>query len=203
MTVTYAPPLTGGRRPDYGDSLTHEAIREGLPYVRGPRSTRWHRVRSGYRVLREYDSEIHEVFHYWCGQAGFGPRELLFAAAPGPGEPSCGTCEGRAIGADRERPEWLFTPWDLETPEVCPASGTQMCAPIPGNHRVATCLACGALTPIRGRGGPWNPTWGLTSHQPGPDLPEGCEFHAWRHLEHHEGVTACRCRFIQRPARSA
>lgn len=190
MTVDYAPPLTGAPA-RYGECLTLEAVRSGPAYIRTRGMTRWHRIRSSYLRL-DHDGEVSQRWSFWCGQVTGTYRSPILADEPVKGEPRCGTCEGRAIGADPERPEWLFTPWTITKPDRCPGSGTQVCELQAGN-RVGRCLFCGTMQPARGRGGPWNPTWGLVAHPPGEDLVTPCEFHAWRHMLVVDGRLACRC----------
>lgn len=217
MTVTYEMPLSRSGA-QLGDSLVREVIIEGKPYARGPRSTRWHRVRSGQRILDEHwetgDLTIRESFTTWCGQSMFdrgrgrGARgPILFADAPPEGEPSCGTCEGRAIGADATHPAWLFSPARLTPPRWCPGSRSERLVvelpPRPGMRAPARCLVCG----FEGRmsaGGSWHSgTWGLKQHSPGPDLIPGCPWHAWRELtravdDDGHPVAACRCKCVAR-----
>lgn len=194
MTVTYAPPLTGAPA-EYGMSLTHEAITDGPAYARSRQSTRWHRIRSAYRRL-EHDGEIHEVYRFWCNQTTFAPhRAPIFADQLPAGEPGCGTCEGRAIGADPTHPEWLYTPWTLTKPARCPGARSRFADPLPGN-RTATCLACRLVIPIRACGSRYNPDWCIADHAPGPRLPAGCEFHAWDALTVIDGRAVCRCKVV-------
>lgn len=195
MTVAYAPPLTGAPA-EYGQSLTHEAVTSGPAYIRTRTMTRWHRIRWSYLRLN-HDGGITQVWSFWCGQTTFSRRNPLTADEPVAGEPRCGTCEGRAIGANPERPEWLFTPWTLERPDLCPGSRTRFADPRPGT-RVTECFTCGSIEPVRACGGPWTPTWQLAAHPPGPGLVEPCDFHGWRGLMRVREQTVCRCRVIPR-----
>lgn len=218
MTVAYEPPLTRSR-PNHGDSLEREVIAQGPPYLRGPRQGRWHRVRSAERVLHENHRNglvgIRETYTLWCGpfqsqwdvdRAG---ETLLFADVVPAGEPSCGTCEGRAIGAGQtgEPTSWLFSPRRLDQPKVCPGSRTMLVREDQAVYNRATCLVCGDVVAMRASGGPYSPRWGAVTHQPGPELVDGCQWHAWRDLVIARGsddvdVVACRCRTVERPATS-
>lgn len=212
MTVTYEPPLSrSGARS--GESLGREVITEGPAYARGPRSTRWHRIRSGQRVLHERwstgEAYIRESYSTWCGQSMFERPDgkyggsILFADGPPDGEPACGTCEGRAIGADQDRPEWLFSPMRLEAPPKCPGSQTLFVVEDQGRYNRATCLVCRDVVKMGARGGPYASRWDARVHPPGPGLIPGCPWHAWRELtkavdEDGNTVAACRCQTIER-----
>lgn len=212
MTVTYEPPLTRSSA-QVGEALLQEPITEGPAYVRGPRSSRWHRVRSGTRRLREDwqtgEVTIDESFHLWCGPvlfaraAGRWAGGLLFVDDCPRDEPACGTCEGRAIGADRDRPEWLFSPTSLATPAKCPGSRSMLVREDQSRWNRATCLVCGDVVAMRASGGPYNPHWGSATHEPGPGLIPGCPWHAWRELttaldDAGQIVVACRCQTVER-----
>lgn len=212
MTVTYLPPLSrSGARP--GESLLVEPITEGPAYLRGPRMGRWHRIRSAVLRLSQYDGELHESYALWCGQhAGTGRSKtggdpILTDNVP-TGEPSCGTCEGRAIGADPERPDWLYSPENLQAPARCPGSSTLLVVEDQDHWRHATCLVCGDIVRMRARGGALNGHWDAENHQPGPGLIPGCPFHAWRELvrattRDGDPVAACRCQTIPTTERTA
>lgn len=215
MTITYEPPLSRSGA-SVGESLRREVITEGKPYARGPRSTRWHRIRSGQRILDEHWSTgeltIRESFTTWCGQAMFqrerskcgGP--ILFVDDVPTGEPACGTCEGRFIGADHDRPEWLFSPARLEPPARCPGSHTMLVVEDQGRWNRATCLVCGDVVKMGAHGGPYASRFDARVHHPGPALIPGCPWHAWRELTKatdRDGntVVACLCQTIERTTR--
>lgn len=215
MTVTYEPPLSHSSA-QYGESLTREVIESGPAYARGQRSTRWHRIRSGQRFLREQwqtgEVYVHEAYSTWCGQSMFERPNgkygvLLFQEEVPTGEPACGTCEGRAIGADPSRPEWLFSPSRLSPPRWCPASRSERLVvelpSRPGMRCPARCLVCGVEARMSAGGSWWSGTWGIKQHEPGPDLIPGCPWHAWRELtlattENGERVAVCRCQAVER-----
>ena len=166
---------------------------------------RWHRIRSGVLRLSEWDGELFESYTLWCGQHAGTKRSKagtpIFTDDVPVGEPSCGTCEGRAIGADPERPDWLFQPERLAAPARCPGSSTVLVVEDQGHWRHATCLVCGDIVRMRGRGGPYASRWDAENHPPGPGLIAGCPFHAWRELtlartEDGDPVAACRCQTI-------
>jgi hypothetical protein len=212
VTVTYEPPLSRSSA-QVGESLGREVIESGPAYVRGPRSTRWHRVRAGQRQLRQNyrtgEVTVAESFTSWCGQslferaAGRQAGTLLFADAPATDEPACGTCEGRYIGADNTRPEWLFSPTRLLTPKQCPGSHTMLVREDQGRWNRATCLVCGDVVKMGAHGGPYASRFDARVHTPGQGLIAGCPWHAWRELTtalDNDGntVAACRCMTIAR-----
>lgn len=213
MTVTYEPPLSRSSA-QVGESLLREVIEEGPPFIRGPRSTRWHRVRSGQRVYREWTDSISESYTTWCGQGMFdrshrGYGAPMLAETVTDGDPLCGTCEGRSIGADPEHPEWLFSPMRLIPPRWCPGSRTERLAvelpAAPGIRHPARCLVCGVVARMSAGGSWWGGTWGIRQHEPGPELIPGCPWHAWRELvvalnDNNDRVAACRCQTIERKA---
>lgn len=193
MPVDLLPPLRGG-------SLGWNVQRErDVPLTKGPRFARtrgmgrWHRLRSGY-VLGGRDTE---VWSFWCGQASWSDRAAGVDVIPD-GLPVCGTCEGRAEGADESVTSLLFEPDRLTPPRVCPGSGdtgyhldTRLWVEVAG--RVGRCLVCQQLTPTRFGGGPYNPWEGLQQHAPGAGLVAGCPFHAWKELVRDGDRVICRC----------
>lgn len=204
MTVTYQPPLTGGPAHP-GEALLREPINEGPAYLRGPRMGRWHRIRSAALWLHEWSGELVEHYYLWCGQhASSHPGKSgvpIFTDDLPDGQPSCGTCEGRAIGADPDRPEWLFQPATTQVPPRCPGSSTLLVAEDQTTWRYATCLVCRDVVRMRASGGPYASRWGAQTHPPGPGLVDPCPFHAWRELvlvKNSTGDTAaaCRCQTI-------
>lgn len=190
MTVPLEPPLTRGAPwgcYDWGEPLT-----VGPRYVRSAGASRWHRPRSG---VRKSDGRIR--YDQWCGPYVRGDEGFREADQVPDGDPVCGTCEGRAIGAGQDT--WpdttrtlVFTPNRLVPPKKCPGSRTEWCAELAWN--VGRCLVCGVVTPMRSSGGPYNSRWGMTNHPPGPDLVDGCPFHAWRELHLVDGRVECRCK---------
>lgn len=201
MTVTYLPPMTRSTaRP--GDSLLREAVKEGPGYGRGPRSSRWHLVRSAVDRIHARDGDIRRTYMYWCGQTADGFDTLTADAAP-EGEPVCGTCYGRREGHDPDRPDLLFTPM-IHPPRLCPGSQTGMYTETAWSRGV--CLVCGEPVKLRGFG-QWyggSAHYGAQKHGPGPGLIEPCEFHGWREivtcLSGDDTVAACRCKTVEVPA---
>lgn len=195
MTVTYLPPMTyGGARP--GDALLMEAVTEGPAYARSRAASRWHLVRSAVDRLR-HDGEIVRSFHYWCGTFVSGLRAITTDQLPA-ADPVCGTCYGREAGYDPERPDLLFTP-RVGRPTKCPGSRTSWYRETTAWNR-GVCLACHEPVKLRAFGGPYNSSWGVQNHRPGPGLVTGCPFHGWRELtlatapHGDQPVVVCRCR---------
>lgn len=197
----YAPPLTNAPA-RFGDALTHEAIAEGPAYARSSRGSRWHRVRSSYRHLREWDGQIHQVWTYWCGQAGYERLNagIMLADERPAGEPSCGTCEGRAIGYDSEHPEWIFTPWRIDRTEKCPGSGTRKGDDSKGSHwRDGECWTCGEIVRFTWSHSRYGGSdWSVGPHAPGSALMEPCDFHGWREIIRVDGVSVCKCQCVEK-----
>lgn len=188
MAVVLEPPLTR--------SGAWSPIGWGTPLLTGPRyvrtqgMSRWHRPRDGVRR----DGKVR--YGLWCGQNVYEIAGFIEADQTPPGEPTCGTCEGRAIGAGQdswpdESKTLIFSPQRLTPPTRCPGSRTTWCEELSWN--VGRCLVCGVVAPMRSSGGAYNPTWGLTNHKPGDRLIPGCPFHAWRELEMRDGRVACGC----------
>lgn len=182
MTVTLLPPLT---RSGAWAGRTHgEALREGPGYARTRNMSRWHRVRSA--VQHTLDGEARHVsYQAWCGQQLYS-GSCRAVDVPDDGAPVCGTCEGRAEGHNPQRPDLLFTPWDLTPPAWCPSRliYTQE------GPNVGRCCLCGELAPIRAYG--WNGRAKIQRHL-AKDLVAGCPFHAWREMTAVDGVAVCRC----------
>lgn len=195
MTVAYAPPVTT-MRPD--ERVIEEPVIEGPAYIRGRRSSRWHRVRSSYLSFREWrPDDLDQVWHFWCGQAAStgnantGPT--LLTDDPPADEPLCGTCEGRWLGVQADS-RWLFTPYNvLDTPKVCPGSrGMEFMRETAWNR--ADCLVCGDHVNLRASGGPYRGTWGAQNHAPAAALIPGCLRHAWNQLVRcADDTIACAC----------
>ena len=187
---TYIAPLTGAPA-EPGDALLMEARTEGPAFVRSRASSRWHIVRSAVDRLRPWDDDISTVFHYWCGPSTFSGRALTADEVPD-GEPLCGTCYGRAEGAD-DRPDLIFEPQGHKPPRTCPGSQTRWVDLTAHNRGV--CLVCAAGVKMRGFGGAYRWDWGAQRHEPGPGLVDPCEFHGWRQLVlTTESTVVCRCK---------
>lgn len=188
------PPLSSHWGLD--DRIVAEAIESGPTFVRTRLSTRWHRIRSGVRWLAAYDPDnIRESYMAWCGPAIGTTRSgpPIFTDAPPAKEPLCGTCEGRAIGADPEHPEWLFMPRGATPPKLCPGSQTMWVREDQGHRARGTCLVCQDVVKLRGFGGAYNWNYGIQRHAPGPGLVAPCELHGWRHLLRMGDLITCRC----------
>lgn len=194
MTVTYAPPLSGGVT-ELGASLLMEAVTEGPAYVRSRAATRWHMVRSAIDRYDSFRDEIRRTWYHWCGTFSHGSRAITADEAPA-GEPTCGTCYGRALGVNPDRPDLLYTPRTLDPPKRCPGSQTMWVNE--KAHNWGLCLVCGDAVKLRGFGTAYGWCYGVQIHSPGPGLIEPCEFHAWKSLtlarrDGHPTV-ACRCK---------
>ena len=190
MTTTYQRPVP---RWSIDERTVTEVLAEGPTYVRSRTATRWHRVRSAIRELREWDyPNVHEVFHHWCGTSSFGGRALLTDEPPAD-EYRCGTCEGRAAGAARV--DMLrFDPSTAVLPSRCPGSRSDtLYANVGTQYRVFLCLACGERVGGRYAGGPYSGRWGLVNHAPGPGLVAPCPLHGWLRLVVADGKAACAC----------
>lgn len=166
-----------------------EALLEGPRFVRTGGMSRWHRVRSGYRET----NRDRVVYQLWCN--GYVSGDFLARDEPLPGEPVCGPCDGRAVGAGQESDgppgrELTFTPRYSQPPRHCPASRSSLFTPFPGD-RVGQCLACRDLQPLRSMGGPYNGRFGIVQHDPGQGLVTGCPFHAWQYLGARDGQLIC------------
>lgn len=213
MTVTLEPHLTRSfhrPRPDWRE----EVLTQGPLLLRTPGQGRWHRPRSGLRYIRPEDQW--DTYQLWCGQGvstgrrprpGAAPGLLGIEGLPDDGVPLCGTCEGRAIGAGHQSVAvtvtapagLLFQPSRLDPPKVCPGSGDRsdrggtLWRAVDGNWRIAKCLVCGNLEPIRGRSDYAGGWMVIQKHAPGPDLTPGCPRHAWWHLIPYGGHAICAC----------
>jgi hypothetical protein len=157
-------------------------------YVRTSRSTRWHRPRYGKRFSDQHPwAPGKETFTVWCGQ-GVGARlqqPLLWSGSVPDGEPVCGTCEGRALGAGQDptpegMPGLVFSGRYGLAPEWCPGGGTKLAVPHDGN-RVATCRVCRRVEPMRACGGRYHADWKLAAHE-ATTLPDPCPEHGWYSL---------------------
>jgi hypothetical protein len=174
-------------------------ITAALRYVRGPGNSRWHRPRSGYQ-----HPNGRVCVNFWCGPYGSdgpGIDRLLYVDEVPAGEPVCGTCVGRALGAGQDEvppplPKLRFDPRWVTPPARCPGSRSRtLWVAIPGgHHNIGRCLACDLIVPIRVVGRGYN-AWGggPTNHTPGPGLIEPCPFHAWNRVDVRDGVVGCAC----------
>lgn len=189
--IELIPPITGslGLSSARGD----RALSHGPNFLRGRESEYWHRPRSGIAMRGD-----RIVWHYWCGVSAHADT-VIERSDPPQGEPVCGTCEGRAIGAGmvagNSDHDLKFTPRYQAPPKVCPGSGTDHAglwtrvAP-----RVGRCLVCGTWEPIRWRSSYDGGEEKLASHQPVRDLgPLRCDFHGWQQLVARDGVVVCAC----------
>jgi hypothetical protein len=175
---------------------------DAIPLTRGPRLVRtggmgrWHRTRSGVHLLRHDRS----VLHVWCGQ-GVQLADAITCTMLPAGEPLCGTCEGRAIGAGHPATgtpldvALLFTPRSQAPPPArCPSHRLY-------EHEVAgfawgsvfACPVCGVATRARAAGGPYNSRVVIEGHAPGPDLYLPCPFHRWDWPALVDGRVRCGC----------
>lgn len=197
--IALEPPLSGGM-PVEGRQAT--PLREAHRFIRGPGNGRWHIPRSG---------QVHVLGHTsygtWCGQSMFESRRTRRGPLlgrdewPDDGAPVCGTCAGRAVGADRSIDELLFAPRRLDPPPMCPGSKIRgLYLLVPGNpggtlaRPTVVCLACDAIT--KEAGGSYG-GYGWTALHAAPHEPEDlvspCPFHGWRELGP-DGTGSARCR---------
>lgn len=143
----------------------------------------------------------------WCG-AGF-----VYLAATEPtahggigvdevpdGEPACGPCVGKALGAGQDGlpvgaglPQLRYDPRWIKPPTVCSGSGRDTWEDVPNSRNIVRCLVCGLLVAGRAQGSPYNPSWGPVRHAPGPDMAAPCPFHAWNNLTMTPAGVACAC----------
>lgn len=184
MTITLIPPLGRSGAPWLREDWRTEALTEGPAFVRSDGMSRWHRTRSG--TLRTRGGEEHVSYQVWCGQFVYASRAMHATDSPTDSLPICGTCDGRALGADPNRPDRIFVPLTLAPPRFCPNRTLFE----PAGSNVGRCQACGELAPVKVHG--WNGTPKLQQHVPF-DLVPGCPFHAWRSLVVHAGLVMCRC----------
>lgn len=195
--VRLEPPYTrsGGRCDD------------AIPLTRGPRLVRtqgmgrWHRTRSGVHLLRHDRSAL----HLWCGQ-GLSLTDAITSATLPAGEPLCGTCEGRAIGAGHPatgtplNEALLFEPRSQAPPPArCPSHRLMehQVAELP--RGVFACPVCREATRLRAAGGPYNSHLVIEGHAPGPGLFTPCPFHRWDWPALRDGVAVCGCGAPTRP----
>lgn len=209
--VDLAPPLTCSTGYGWGAAGLQGPtvwLQRGPRYVRRRTMGRWHRIRSGYRI--EHDQRW--VASLWCGQSINNLSAVLAVDNPGRGEPVCGTCEGRALGAGMDdNPldvDLIFEPRHLLPPKRCPGSRTMICEELPGG-RAGRCLVCGDVLTLRAGGSHYGygygGSYGLTNHAPGAALIPACPFHAWKDIivarveETGETVAICRCQTVRSP----
>ncbi|WP_311208766.1 MULTISPECIES: hypothetical protein [unclassified Aeromicrobium] len=169
-TVALLPPLTSG-----GGAWPGEPLTEARPYLRTRRMGRWHQPRSGYRI----DRVDRTVVALWCGQHINDLEHAVACDTPPDGEPACGTCAGRRAGYAGDD-GLIFQPWTIDRPDTCPGwRGLYEALP---RTRVARCLTCGALAPLRAVGGWHTGDEVIARHETGEQLVDPCPFHAWRNL---------------------
>lgn len=182
MTTAYAKPIPTG----YVDTARRTVITEGPAYVIGPRSTRWHRVRSVVAVER--DGDRYESVSAWCGTSI--PRNAVRWDAI-EDDPRCGTCEGRWEGWRRER-RLVFDPTVPTRPKWCPGSRAlsyeKTVTWVTGSGGL--CRVCGAPVSLR--------SWGydesrVVTHAPGPKLPDPCLLHGYLALRVTDEGAQCAC----------
>ena len=195
MPVALLPPVSSSAGTWNGEMPLTRARR----YVRGPGNSRWHRVRSGYQW-----STGRVTLNYWCGpfaQDAPGRNSLQYRDRLPAGEPACGTCVGRALGAKQDEqpadlPPLVFSPLWVKPPAICPGSRSRtLWTEIEEAHgSVGRCLACGDLVSIRTIGRGYN-AWGAgpVYHAPGRGLIDPCPFHAWNRLIERVGGAGCAC----------
>ena len=188
--VVLEPPLTYSLPYRPAGHPRDVALLTAPRYIRTGGMGRWHRPRSGVR----HGLLGHVTYRLWCGYGING--DCLAASEPPAGEPACGTCEGRAVGAGQD--DWpggkalLFEPQRLTRPRNCPGSRSERLF-LWNGRSAGRCLVCGDHAAVRAMGGAYNSRLGLTTHEPGPDLVPGCPFHAWRSLVVTGGRVACAC----------
>jgi hypothetical protein len=197
MAVALLPPITSSlNRPDA------EPLTEAPRYVRTGAMTRWHRSRCGYR------DKHGTVLHTWCGggciildgdqrstRLGIGVDEVPT------GEPVCGVCVGKALGAKQDLlpaglPLLRFDPRHLTPPTLCPGSRNRdLWEPLNTRGNVGRCLACQDVVPIRAVGRGYSAYGaGPTNHAPGNGLFEPCPWHAWMYASLRQGGSVgCSC----------
>ncbi|WWT39738.1 hypothetical protein [Microcystis phage Mwe-JY05] len=159
------------------------------PLIRTRAMGRWHRVRSGVHYTPASRAwTAHTSFATWCGQ-GVSDVESLRAVELPVGEPLCGTCEGRAVGAGHPAtgqpiPGLIHQPVTRRPPPpVCPATRRKLWDAPGWPDGVFPCPACRVPTRLRGCGGWHDSGVKIEGHPPGPDLCEPCAFHRWDGLQ--------------------
>jgi hypothetical protein len=202
MPVALLPPVSSSGAAWRGQMPLLAAPR----YVRGPSNSRWHRNRSG---MQWPTGRI--TIHFWCGPSGHTSpqRDVLHFVDNIPaGEPACGTCVGRALGAGQDEvpadlPPLRFDPRWLAPPRFCPGSRSrELWQPVgSAAHSVGQCLVCGELVAIRAIGRGYN-AWGAgpVHHTPGGGLVEPCPFHAWQRIVARDGRAVCDCGWPPEPS---
>ena len=153
-------------------------------FFRTAQGTYWHRPRSATSQLYGW------CFTAWCGATTRG--EATWTDTPN--SDVCGTCQGRRDGADPTTSGTIFTPRGTHPPARCPGSDRFDNAYTPAGHRVARCLVCHELVPLRTKGGPYDPREGLAAHPPGEGISNTrCGIHGWSDLTIRGGRVECRC----------
>lgn len=197
--VRLEPPYSrsGASASHYADMLP---VLRGPRLVRGSRSGRWHRPRSAIHFI----SQGRTSFQLWCGQHASSTDVITGTEVPD-GDPLCGTCEGRAIGAGHPPigvellAALVFEPASrFRRPAVCPAASMfisdQLARSVPWRASFP-CPACEDHTKLRGAGGWSNPHVKIAGHPPVGQLVDPCPFHGWDRLtmrpDHVRAVCAC------------
>lgn len=200
MPVALLPPTTSSGGSWSGQLPLNEAPR----YVRGRGNSRWHRVRCAVTYPPMHGFGERTIYTYWCGPSGtdgtekYGPLWLVDDVPAG--EPVCGTCVGRALGAGQDDtpaglPPLLFSPRWRTPPTVCPGSNKQnLMVALNPQITVGLCLACGSVERVHALGRGYSAYgYGLIKHAPSSDIVEPCPFHAWSQMVARDGRAACRC----------
>lgn len=199
MPVALLPPTTSSG----GDWRGQTPLTTAPRYLRGRGNSRWHRVRSAVAYPPRQSGDGWTCYAYWCGQhvtdgGKSGPLWLVDDVPAG--EPVCGTCVGRALGAGQDEtpsglPPLRFDPRWRTPPAVCPGSNKQdLLAPLDDRLRVGRCLVCGVTERVHALGRGYNAYgYGLVKHAPGAELVEPCPFHAWSQLRGVKGRAVCGC----------
>jgi hypothetical protein len=163
--VAYEPPYTIGRG-------VGEPIAGGPRYITARGGNRTHLVRSGLRFPR------HVAYRLWCGQSLFDTKGAVLSDEP-PLPEVCGTCWGRAEGADG-RDGLRFDPASRRVPRWCPSDRWAMWNVVDGRGPELPCPLCGATgVKLRGAYG-WSGSPHLQRHLFVPDgAVEPCPHHRW------------------------
>lgn len=164
-----------------------------VPLTRGPRlvrtggMSRWHRPRSG----THHSDHGRTSFTLWCGQL-VRSTDLIQALTVPDGEPLCGTCEGRAVGAGHPpvavevRSALLFEPASrYRRPPWCPAGKLwlydTLARTLPWRETFG-CPVCSEHVRTRAAGGWANSHVKIAAHPPVGDMVAPCPFHGWDQL---------------------
>lgn len=167
------------------DATGGEPVRT-LPgrYVIARQGTYVHRPRSAARFTHPIDKQKSWVsVQLLCGQHVSSP--IITDEIPGP---LCGTCFGRDLGYDLDRPDIIWQPRGLyKLPKRwCPGPDLGLWADIsrnePGHRSDALCLFCGTYGKARGMGRmPYAATYSMVKHQHN-GCGRACPSHGWKFL---------------------